>query len=384
MASRLHRGATRTQHEHPPLPILAVDSSGTVTRANGPARKVLSPLSTEDGLEGHNIGFILGKILASEEGPDRNLLLSLSDVMGEHRDLLLALSPGKPVIASDTAAVLVAEAPPRRDREPGRITDFIAHELKNPIGTILGLTQTLTNRGGNLSSENKQTAVTTIHEEAGRALLILQGLLRLAEAKTKDRVETGRVPLHAVLRRVVENHRQVNPHRQLRIMGQSPLFARANSLWVELAVANLLNNAEKHTPKDREIEVTFHENGNRATVVVQDDGVGLREELYASLWDIYYTGPDRDVVVSGSGIGLALCKELVETMGGQVWAGPSKKRGSVFAISLPALWDSEFLPPASAAPTSALDAAFPPVPVGMDRRGNENAREATGGPYYRQ
>jgi signal transduction histidine kinase len=192
----------------------------------------------------------------------------------------------------------------------------------------------------------------------------LQGLLRLAEARTKRSVETRSVPLHAVLRRVVENHRLANPHRHMFLSGETPIFARANSLWVEIAIANLLSNAEKHTPKDQEIGITFHENGNRATIVVADNGAGLREELYSSLWDIYYRGPNRDVVVSGSGIGLALCKELIETMGGQVWAGPSPKHGSVFAISLPALWDNEPDTPAVAAPTSASDAAFIRVPFG--------------------
>jgi signal transduction histidine kinase len=134
---------------------------------------------------------------------------------------------------------------------------------------------------------------------------------------------------------------------------------------VELAVANLLSNAEKHSPRDQEIDVTFHENGNRATVVVADNGTSLRKELYSSLWDIYYSGPDRDVVVSGSGIGLALCKELVETMGGQVWAGPSPMHGSVFTISLPTLWDTERYSPVAAAPTSASDAAFVRSPLGM-------------------
>ena len=222
----------------------------------------------------------------------------------------------------------------------------------------------MANRGDNLSLENKLTAVTTIHEEAERALLILQGLLRLAEARTKQSVETRRVLLHAVLRRVVENHRQSNPHRHVLLSGESPLFARANSLWVELAVANLLSNAEKHTPKDRDTEIAFHENDSTATVAVLDNGAGLRQELYFSLWDIYYSGANEDVVVSGSGIGLALCKELVETMGGEMWAGPSRMHGSVFTIRLPAFLDSAPPPPAPATPTTASDVAILRIPIG--------------------
>jgi K+-sensing histidine kinase KdpD len=165
--------------------------------------------------------------------------------------------------------------------------------------------------------------------------LILESVLRLAEANTKSHVDLSNVPLHSVVGRVVTAHRRRNPHRAITMRGDTPLYARANSMWVELALSNLINNAEKYTPHDRTIEINFHQNGSNATILVLDNGNGLPAESYRGLWDVYYRGGSPEVVIGGSGIGLALCKELIEGMGGQVWAGPRKAGGSVFALSLP-------------------------------------------------
>jgi signal transduction histidine kinase len=214
------------------------------------------------------------------------------------------------------------------------VTDFIAHELANPIGIIQGFARMMQSRAGQLSKEDSLTALQSIHQEADRALVILQALLRLAESKTKG-VESQVIPLHAVLHRVVARHRQQHPDREITLSGESPLFARANSTCVELALGNLLSNAEKHTPKGRQIDVGLRANGNWSTVSIVDNGPGLPPELYPSLWQIYDQGPEEGIMVSGSGIGLALCKDLAEAMGGKVWAGPNRTGGSVFTVSLP-------------------------------------------------
>jgi signal transduction histidine kinase len=137
-------------------------------------------------------------------------------------------------------------------------------------------------------------------------------------------------------------------------------------MWVELALANLLSNAEKYTPRDRRIEVVFHQVGSWATILILDNGAGLRPELYQTLWDIYSRGPEGGVNVSGSGIGLALCKELIESMGGHVWAGPGKAGGSVFALSLPSSCDMT-VPPPLVTPIAEmeLEASREAVPVAI-------------------
>jgi signal transduction histidine kinase len=222
-----------------------------------------------------------------------------------------------------------------------KLIDFIAHELRNPMGTVLGLARVLENRGELLSNADRIAAIQSIQDETERALLILNGILKLAEGRASHPPVAQRVPLHTVLNRIVTSHRRQNPHRKLLLRGEAPLFAQGNSLWIELAVGNLLGNAEKYTPRDREIEIAFHQNGSMVAIVVMDRGDGLPPERYAALWDLYARGAKGQTLdVSGSGIGLSLCKELTEEMGGQVWAGPREAGGSVFALSLPSPWDN--------------------------------------------
>jgi two-component system sensor histidine kinase KdpD len=199
-----------------------------------------------------------------------------------------------------------------------------------------------------LSNADRISAIQSIQDETERALLILNGILKLAEGRASRPPVAKRVPVHTVLNRIVGTHRRQNPHRKLLLTGDAPLFAQGNSLWIELAVGNLLSNAEKYTPRDREIEIAFHQNGSTVAIVVLDRGDGMPPERYATLWDLYERGAAGQTLdVSGSGIGLALCKELMEDMGGQVWAGPREVGGSVFALTLPAPWDQTVPDPLS-------------------------------------
>lgn len=334
--------------------ILAINAEGLVTKANAPARKALAPVGAKP--EGTELGVLLASVLAGRNRGSGGTRLSF-DTDDEREDVLLVLSAGEdrpPIIEEIGRPGDEGRTP--RERAISALADFIAHELRNPLGAILGFSQVLENRFSSMSDQDRREALETIHSEAERSLMILEGLLRLAQARARPRMDLANVPLHAVLGKVVSAHRQRNPHRAVAFSGDVPLFARANSLWVELAVANLFSNAEKYTPKDRPIEVAFHQTGNEASIMILDSGSGLRPELYPSLWNVYAKGPDREVTVSGSGIGLALCKELVEGMGGHVWAGPRTGGGSAFALSLPAPWDMA-VPPPLATPLSQAESA---------------------------
>ena len=323
-------------------PILAVCPDGLITKANQQARRVFG---REEPLEGENLGSALVRVMVGHGLPSQRLHLQLLDEGGELREVLLVLSDEERQRPQLRLVPSPDDARPQ-DGEPATedapsAADFIAHELRNNLAITLGLSQVLETNFERLDASDRLSAVHGIQLEAHYALQVLDGLLKLVESRHKTQPMQPRVPVHAVVRRVVSDHRRRYTERTIRVTGDEPVFATGNSTWMQIAIGNLLSNAEKVTPAEKAIQLDLHQDGGRVVVLVLDDGKALTPPAYEGLWDIYVKGPPPGIELSGSGIGLSLCKELVQAMGGRVWAGPRNTGGSAFAISLQGAVDQQ-------------------------------------------
>jgi signal transduction histidine kinase len=308
--------------------ILAINSHGTVTKANLQAKRTLSE---NDGPEGEELGSLLAAVLSGHKA--QSLQLLFPEAHAGLKPILLVLSDGHhEVIPEGHAAPSTSPAGTPSEYAVG---EFIAHELRNDIAIILGLSQLMVSSFESIDRRDRLAAFKGIQSEAEHAQLVLDGLLRLAEQRSKPEAIRTCVPVHAVLERAVSRHSRRHPGRRFILSGDSPLFAIANSNWLELAFLNLLTNAEKVTPLDQPIEVVLSHEGSHCIILVLDRGQGLPADVYSALWSIRTEGPPAGLEVTGSGIGLSLCKALVEAMGGRVWAGPRPGGGSAFTLSLP-------------------------------------------------
>ncbi|HEY7270114.1 MAG TPA: HAMP domain-containing sensor histidine kinase [Dehalococcoidia bacterium] len=325
------RGATND----PRQPIVAISPAGGVTKLNAPARKFLG--AGEQSLEGMDLGALVATFLSRQQTRTRTATLALPSTTENEQELSIVVSQELAAVSNAPPAHMPATPIDGRP-ENQRLADYIAHELKSPMATILAMSGLVLRRWGNMADADRREALECVHTEAERSLLILDALLRLVQARKMDKHDVSAVPMHAVLQRVVADHERRNPERTLKLKGQTPVYVRGDRVGIELAVANLLNNAEKYAPRETAIDVEIYEDVTAVTVLVVNEGRALTAEQYRRLWEIYASGPLPEMSVSGSGIGLSLCKELIETMGGRVWAGPSE-RGSAFAITLPIAWD---------------------------------------------
>lgn len=215
----------------------------------------------------------------------------------------------------------------------------VSHELRTPITTIFGMSHLLRERHTTMDPEAVTDALDDIEAEADRLRRLTEDLLVLSRAEG-GRVEAGSDPLllgHLLRSAVREEARRAEGHRfEVEIEPELPLVL-GESTYVEQVLRNYLSNAVKYSPAGTLIRVDARSEADGAAVRVTDEGRGLGDGPSDDLWELFYRAEDAMRQASGAGIGLFVSKELIEAMGGRVWAAPAATGGSEFGFWLPAV-----------------------------------------------
>jgi len=165
-------------------------------------------------------------------------------------------------------------------------------------------------------------------------MLILKSVLQLASRDSSP--EFRRFRLQSLLVRTIRLHRQRYPERTFEVLGQSSHLALAEPHWMDLVLALLLNNAERHTPPGCAFELDTFDDGDKCSVALVDQSGAGHLERSLELWDLHDPSEvPSDEDAGGSGITLSLGRQLVESMHGEVWCSRRRQGGSAFVISLP-------------------------------------------------
>ena len=246
---------------------------------------------------------------------------------------------------------------PTRDGEHGRIHVFrdvtasrrakviretfigmLSHELRTPITTVYGGTKVLARRSEQLLPEVR-SIVADIEAESERLYRLVEDLVVLTKSESAS-LEAGREPvlLQRVVPRLVATEARRWPGLEFRTSCPASLPpVLAEQTYVEQVVRNLLTNAAKYGGSAGTVEVEAGTEGDEVVVRVLDRGPGFPENDADRLFDIYYRSPSVARQAAGAGIGLFVCKSLVEAMGGRIWAGDRPGGGATFAFALPAM-----------------------------------------------
>jgi len=138
---------------------------------------------------------------------------------------------------------------------------------------------------------------------------------------------------------------------------------------------NLLSNAAKYGGPGSTVEVVIVDGDEEVQVLVRDDGPGINEEEASKLFNLYFRAAQQAAAAPGAGIGLFVCRELVTTMGGRIWAKPRPEGGAEFGFGLPA-YPEELEPTIDESPiegTAALGTAMPaPAMASSNGAGDAN------------
>ena len=207
---------------------------------------------------------------------------------------------------------------------------------------IYGNAEVLRLRSQQISEEDRQQALDDISKESGRLNRIIDNLLILARLERGQLVENEPVLAHRVVEKVVGEHVKHFPRREVRIVTPpEPVTVVGAPLYIEQVVRNLLSNAEKYSPAGEPIEVCVERQGGELRVSVLDRGPGFPVNEAEKLFTPFYRSPLTSSSTAGIGIGLAVCKRLIEAQGGCMWANRRKSGGSEFGFTLPAIADAD-------------------------------------------
>ena len=212
---------------------------------------------------------------------------------------------------------------------------LVSHELRGPVSTIYGFARILLARGDSLGAAEVHESLETIEQESMRLNRILEDLLVLARPENGG-PSLDRLEVTDALRDVIDDFRHLYPDRTISFeaCGQR-LEALANVDYVGQIVRNLLSNAEKYSPLDQPIDVSVQPLDLEVLIAVEDHGSGIPDAELAPIFDSFYRSPSAQKHASGMGIGLTVCKRLVDAQRGRIWVEPRTGGGARFCFTLP-------------------------------------------------
>jgi PAS domain S-box-containing protein len=214
----------------------------------------------------------------------------------------------------------------------------LSHELRTPVTTIYGNSKLLARVERGRSDDLRREVFADIETEAERLYRLVEDLLVLArfgdEGRTRD---LGREPL--LLQRIVpavirseEGRWPVTRFEMTLESGLAP--AQGDQTYVEQVVRNLVNNAAKYGGPETVVQVRVSSEEDEVRVSVLDEGPGFPSDEASRLFDLFYRSPHTAGRASGAGIGLFVCRRLIEAMDGRIWARSRREGGSEFGFAL--------------------------------------------------
>ena len=243
------------------------------------------------------------------------------------------------------------------DQIRDRFLGVLSHELRTPVTSIYGGTQLLLGRGERLDPETRAELLVSVAGEAERLQRMIENLVAMA------RIERGGdfggvrpVLLDRIIKQLVEREKALWPEVTIKLVSNGPVqMVAADEEYLAQIMRNLLSNAAKYSGAGSTVEVSLEDAEDEVLVHVRDDGPGISEEDADRLFGLYFRSAKAAATAPGAGIGLFVCRELVATMGGRIWAKPLPGKGAEFGFSIPIYVDELDGAPTEPEPAPVFD-----------------------------
>lgn len=212
----------------------------------------------------------------------------------------------------------------------------ISHELRTPVTTIYGGLRLLEGRFEQISGEDALDLIGSMAEEGGRLVRLIENLLAFARLELGRPMDTQPVAIAPLARHVIESYNRQRPDRRIEADIREDLPPLVlEPTYFEQVLQNLISNADKYSPADEVIHVSAVERNGELLVTVDDHGPGVAQEELDQIFEGFYRSDRTAAQAQGHGLGLTVCKRLVETQGGRIWAKNLERGGLEVGFAFP-------------------------------------------------
>ncbi len=270
------------------------------------------------------VGVVVGE--TPIESFEKSIMLSILS------ECAISLENDKNAREKEAAAVLA-----ENERLRANLLRSISHDLRTPLTSISGNAGNLMHNGEKLSEETKNEMYANIYDDSMWLINLVENLLavtRLIEGRVQLKMTSELIDnvieeaLKHINRNSVEHNITVKNHDEL-------LLARMDARLIVQVIINLIDNAIKYTPEGSDILIEAFQNNDKAVVQVSDNGNGIPDEMKPHIFEMFYSGANTAADSRRSlGLGLSLCKSIINAHNGIITVSDNVPQGSVFTFTL--------------------------------------------------
>ncbi|EHJ00512.1 osmosensitive K+ channel signal transduction histidine kinase [Clostridium sp. DL-VIII] len=215
----------------------------------------------------------------------------------------------------------------------------ISHDLRSPLAGIKGSVSTIIETGNLISEKTRGELLQSVYDDTEWLIRLVENLLSMTrfdggDMKVKKDTELVEEVVYEAVQRI---SKRSTAHEIKVTVPEDVIMAPMDGSLIEQVLINLIDNAIKFTPKNSLIEVKVYENEKDIIFEVIDNGTGIAEDILPHIFDRFFTNGDKiSDSRRGVGLGLAICKSIVEGHGGTITAdNRESQEGAIFKFNIP-------------------------------------------------
>jgi signal transduction histidine kinase len=221
------------------------------------------------------------------------------------------------------------------ERLKSDLVNTVSHELRTPLSGVLGFTKLLLTR--DFDSETRRHYLGIVDAQARRLSELIDDFLDVR------RIEEGRferaqelVDMATLLREEAQLYSQQSPKHEVAVeIEKAPLPVLGNPNRLRQVIGNLISNAIKYSPQGGVVEVTAGPENGSIRVEVRDKGMGIPVSQQPQIFTKFFRGDAPASGITGTGLGLAVSRDIVESHGGRIGFSSAEGEGTTFFVELP-------------------------------------------------